>query len=49
MINELGGRIEVESEIGRGSCFTVFLPVWNSAADELDTIDNYGFNEGAAR
>ena len=49
LIKELGGRIAVESEIKRGSRFTIFLPVWNSAADKLDTIDNYGFDEGAVR
>ncbi|MGI8640072.1 MAG: PAS domain-containing protein [Pyrinomonadaceae bacterium] len=49
LITELGGRIEVKSEVGRGSCFTIFLAVWNPATDELDTIDNYGFDEGATR
>ncbi|MDQ3711357.1 MAG: PAS domain-containing sensor histidine kinase [Acidobacteriota bacterium] len=49
LIKELGGRIEVESEVGRGSCFTVYLAVWNDATDKIDAIDEYGFDEGAAR
>ncbi len=48
LIKELGGRITVESEVGRGSCFTVYLHVWNEATDKVDTIDEYGFNEGVA-
>ena len=46
LIKELGGRIEVESEVGRGSCFTIFLKVWNAATDKIDLIDAYGFDEG---
>lgn len=49
LIKESGGRIEVESEIGRGSRFMIFLPVWNDATDEVDASDEYGFDEGAAR
>ena len=49
LIKELGGRIEIESEVGRGTCFTVFLHVWNDKTDKIDAIDEYGFDEGAAR
>jgi len=49
LIKELGGRIEIESEVGRGTCFTVFLAVWNDKTDRIDAIDEYGFDEGAAR
>lgn len=47
LIKELGGRIEVESEVGRGTCFTVFLQIWNDEIDSIDEIDEYGFDEGA--
>jgi signal transduction histidine kinase len=30
VIEQHQGRIEVESELGRGSMFTIFLPVGNS-------------------
>ncbi len=46
LIKELGGRVEVESEVGRGSCFTVYLAVWNDATDEVDLTDEYNFDEG---
>ncbi|MDQ6787864.1 MAG: PAS domain S-box protein [Acidobacteriota bacterium] len=46
LIKELGGRIEVKSEVGRGTCFTVFLAVWNEATDKIDDVDEYGFDEG---
>ncbi len=49
LISELGGRIEVESGVGRGSCFTIFFAVWNDKTDRLDTIDEYGFDEGTVR
>ena len=45
LITALGGRITVNSEVGRGSCFSIFLPVWNAETDEIDTFDEYNFDE----
>ncbi|MGI8493753.1 MAG: ATP-binding protein, partial [Pyrinomonadaceae bacterium] len=45
LINALGGRVSVNSEVGRGTCFTIFLPVWNEKSDEKDTLDEYAFDE----
>ncbi len=45
LISALGGRIAVNSEVGRGSCFTIFLPVWNEKTHGKDTLDEYDFDE----
>jgi signal transduction histidine kinase len=34
-VEALGGRIEVESTVGLGSCFYVFLPVEGSTAPQV--------------
>ncbi len=49
LITELGGRISVESAVGRGSRFTIYLAVWNEETDRLDAIDEYNFDEGVGR
>lgn len=46
LIAALGGHIEVTSEVGRGSTFSVHLAVWNETVDMPDEIDAYGFDEG---
>jgi PAS domain S-box-containing protein len=46
LIDELGGRIDVHSEVGRGTCFTIYLPIWNEGYHQLDPADEYGFDEG---
>ena len=46
LITDLGGHIKIESEVGSGSCFTVCLALWNEQTDKIDSIDEYGFNEG---
>lgn len=48
LITALDGRITVNSEVGRGSCFTVFLPVWEENTNEKDTLDEYDFDENAS-
>jgi PAS domain S-box-containing protein len=48
LIVALDGRITVNSQVGRGSCFTVFLPVWNENSHEKDTLDEYRFDENDA-
>ena len=45
LITALDGRITINSEIGRGSRFTVFLPLWNEKMHEKDAVDEYGFDE----
>jgi PAS domain S-box-containing protein len=48
LITALDGRITVNSEVGRGSCFTIFLPVWNEKSGAVaDPIDEYDFDEGS--
>lgn len=46
LVTALDGRIAVNSEVGRGSCFTIFLPIWKEDTYEKDTIDEYSFDEG---
>jgi PAS domain S-box-containing protein len=46
LITTLDGRITVNSEVGRGSCFTIFLPVWNEKYNRMDSIDEYDYDEG---
>ena len=45
LVNALDGRITVNSEVGRGSCFTIYLPVWDEDKHEKDTLDEYDFDE----
>ena len=39
IIDEHGGRIEVESETDKGSCFTVHLPVEPTRKPAVDVLD----------
>jgi PAS domain S-box-containing protein len=49
LVTELGGRLEVESTVGRGSCFKIYFAVWNNATDKIDQIDEYGYDEYGER
>ncbi|MDQ6788238.1 MAG: PAS domain-containing protein [Acidobacteriota bacterium] len=45
LITALDGRVTAASEVGRGSCFTIYLPVWNEDLHEKETVDEYDFDE----
>lgn len=49
LIESLDGRIEVKSEVARGSRFSVYLPVWNEEKHVPDEIDEYEFNTNKER
>jgi signal transduction histidine kinase len=34
----MGGRVNVDSELGKGSTFSVALPVWREAAAKPSTV-----------
>lgn len=47
LIKQMKGRISVESEPGRGSRFTVHLPVWRDAQESKNTVIEEMKNEKA--
>lgn len=40
VIEQMGGRINVESEVGRGATFTIHLPVWDEVAERQFTNED---------
>lgn len=48
VIERMGGRISVETEVGRGSRFTVHLPVWKAATGGNSTDEEKGNGEKVA-
>jgi signal transduction histidine kinase len=41
IIEEVGGRISVRSVVGRGSKFTISLPVWDNEESGLNGQESY--------
>ena len=39
IVRRHGGWIELSSEVGKGSCFKIFLPIWNASAAEAALKD----------
>ncbi len=44
MIEKMKGKIEVESELGKGSSFTVYLPIINKSIDKALPLSIYNSN-----
>ena len=43
VMKRMGGRISVETEVGKGSTFTLHLPIWN-AGSSINTISEVSVN-----